>query len=169
MCVFVCVGVVVGRGRACEWGAVLVPPCLAPLKLRASPGSGILRPSPFALPPAPCWQPACNLLAPFTLMCACLPACVRADLNVYKSNLIKESIRMGHNELGDFFYSRGDLQARCMRCVRCLPCAVRVVCCVRAVCVEGFRGPLEHQCGRCPGWEVWGGRSFTVGSGLCRL
>ncbi|KAL4439259.1 hypothetical protein ABPG77_004161 [Micractinium sp. CCAP 211/92] len=32
------------------------------------------------------------------------------ELNVYKSNLIKESIRMGHNELGDFFYSRGDLQ-----------------------------------------------------------
>lgn len=31
---------------------------------------------------------------------------------MYKSNLIKESIRMGHNELGDFFYSRGDLQAR---------------------------------------------------------
>jgi len=33
-----------------------------------------------------------------------------AELNVYKSNLIKESIRMGHNELGDFFYARGDLQ-----------------------------------------------------------
>lgn len=29
---------------------------------------------------------------------------------MYKSNLIKESIRMGHNELGDFFYARGDLQ-----------------------------------------------------------
>jgi hypothetical protein len=29
---------------------------------------------------------------------------------VYKSNLIKESIRMGHVQLGDFYYARGDLQ-----------------------------------------------------------
>eukprot|EP00735_Rhodelphis_limneticus_P008932 TRINITY_DN2398_c0_g1::TRINITY_DN2398_c0_g1_i1::g.20633::m.20633 TRINITY_DN2398_c0_g1::TRINITY_DN2398_c0_g1_i1::g.20633 ORF type:complete len:482 (-),score=118.26,sp/P45432/CSN1_ARATH/54.00/9e-147,RPN7/PF10602.4/3.8e-54,RPN7/PF10602.4/3.9e+03,PCI/PF01399.22/2.7e-15,Crust_neurohorm/PF01147.12/1.3,Crust_neurohorm/PF01147.12/1.3e+03,Crust_neurohorm/PF01147.12/1.4e+02 TRINITY_DN2398_c0_g1_i1:136-1518(-) len=34
---------------------------------------------------------------------------LEADLNVYKSNLVKESIRMGHNDLGDFFYERGDL------------------------------------------------------------
>ncbi|EFJ08729.1 hypothetical protein SELMODRAFT_235966 [Selaginella moellendorffii] len=32
------------------------------------------------------------------------------ELNGYKTNLIKESIRMGYNDLGDFFYSRGDLQ-----------------------------------------------------------
>jgi COP9 signalosome complex subunit 1 len=31
------------------------------------------------------------------------------DLNGFKANLIKESIRMGHNDLGDFFYQRGDL------------------------------------------------------------
>lgn len=30
-----------------------------------------------------------------------------------KSNLIKESIRMGHNDLGDLFYAQGDLQVRC--------------------------------------------------------
>mmetsp|Transcript_5807 Transcript_5807/g.14101 ORF Transcript_5807/g.14101 Transcript_5807/m.14101 type:complete len:151 (-) Transcript_5807:19-471(-) len=29
----------------------------------------------------------------------------------YKSNLVKESIRMGHNDLGDFHYNRGELQA----------------------------------------------------------
>eukprot|EP00873_Tetraselmis_striata_P032937 jgi/Tetstr1/453201/TSEL_040218.t1 len=29
----------------------------------------------------------------------------------YKTNLVKESIRMGHNDLGDFFHARGDLQA----------------------------------------------------------
>lgn len=34
-----------------------------------------------------------------------------AELNGYKTNMIKESIRMGHNDLGDFFYERGDLQA----------------------------------------------------------
>eukprot|EP00193_Tetraselmis_chui_P010230 CAMPEP_0177788702 /NCGR_PEP_ID=MMETSP0491_2-20121128/22288_1 /TAXON_ID=63592 /ORGANISM="Tetraselmis chuii, Strain PLY429" /LENGTH=427 /DNA_ID=CAMNT_0019310379 /DNA_START=219 /DNA_END=1503 /DNA_ORIENTATION=+ len=36
---------------------------------------------------------------------------LEALLNGYKSNLIKESIRMGHNDLGDFYHSRGDLQA----------------------------------------------------------
>lgn len=33
------------------------------------------------------------------------------ELNGYKTNLIKESIRMGHNELGDFHYNRGDLNS----------------------------------------------------------
>lgn len=32
------------------------------------------------------------------------------ELNGYKTNLIKESIRMGYNDLGDFHYGRGDLQ-----------------------------------------------------------
>ncbi|KAL3145664.1 COP9/signalosome complex subunit Csn1 [Trebouxia sp. C0010 RCD-2024] len=36
---------------------------------------------------------------------------LEAELNNYKTNLIKESIRMGHNDMGDFFYSRGDLQS----------------------------------------------------------
>jgi len=33
------------------------------------------------------------------------------ELNTHKTNLIKESIRVGHNELGDFFYNRGDLNS----------------------------------------------------------
>ena len=33
-----------------------------------------------------------------------------AELNGYKTNMIKESIRMGHNDLGDFHRERGDLQ-----------------------------------------------------------
>jgi hypothetical protein len=37
---------------------------------------------------------------------------LEGDLTVYKANLVKESIRMGHNDLGDFFYAAGDLQAR---------------------------------------------------------
>ena len=35
---------------------------------------------------------------------------LETELNGYKTNLIKESIRMGHNDLGDFYYARGDLQ-----------------------------------------------------------
>mmetsp|Transcript_5331 Transcript_5331/g.11649 ORF Transcript_5331/g.11649 Transcript_5331/m.11649 type:complete len:465 (+) Transcript_5331:170-1564(+) len=35
---------------------------------------------------------------------------LETELHAYKSNLIKESIRMGHNDLGEFFYERGDLQ-----------------------------------------------------------
>jgi hypothetical protein len=35
---------------------------------------------------------------------------LEAELHGYKTNLIKESIRMGHNGLGDFYFSRGDLQ-----------------------------------------------------------
>ncbi|GAB4814501.1 hypothetical protein N2152v2_001547 [Parachlorella kessleri] len=34
---------------------------------------------------------------------------LETELNGYKTNLVKESIRMGHNDLGDFFYHRGDL------------------------------------------------------------
>ena len=37
---------------------------------------------------------------------------LETELNGYKTNLIKESIRMGHNDLGDFYYARGDLQVR---------------------------------------------------------
>ena len=37
---------------------------------------------------------------------------LEGDLTAYKANLVKESIRMGHNDLGDFFYAAGDLQAR---------------------------------------------------------
>eukprot|EP00775_Hariotina_reticulata_P007615 gene7612-7817_t len=35
---------------------------------------------------------------------------LESELHSHKTNLIKESIRLGHNDLGDFFYNRGDLQ-----------------------------------------------------------
>lgn len=35
---------------------------------------------------------------------------LEADLNGFKTNLIKESIRMAQHDLGDLFYERGDLQ-----------------------------------------------------------
>jgi len=33
------------------------------------------------------------------------------ELNGFKTNLIKDSIRMGHNDLGDYYYNRGDLNS----------------------------------------------------------
>jgi len=33
---------------------------------------------------------------------------LEADLNLHKTSLVKESIRFGHNELGDFHYERGE-------------------------------------------------------------
>jgi len=36
---------------------------------------------------------------------------LESELNGYKANLIKESIRMGHTFLGEFFYDKGDLQS----------------------------------------------------------
>ncbi|KAL6764284.1 26S proteasome subunit RPN7-domain-containing protein [Haematococcus lacustris] len=35
---------------------------------------------------------------------------LETELQGHKANLIKESIRLGHNDLGDFYYQRGDLQ-----------------------------------------------------------
>lgn len=35
---------------------------------------------------------------------------LETELSGYKTNLIKESIRMGHHDIADFFYERGDLQ-----------------------------------------------------------
>lgn len=36
---------------------------------------------------------------------------LEAELNGYRADMIKESIRMGHNDLGEHHYERGDLQA----------------------------------------------------------
>jgi len=40
------------------------------------------------------------------------------ELNNSKTQLIKESIRMGHNDLGDFYYNRGDLNSALKSYVR---------------------------------------------------
>ena len=36
---------------------------------------------------------------------------LESDLNTHKTSLVKESIRMGHTDLGDFHYERGDFNA----------------------------------------------------------
>jgi hypothetical protein len=61
---------------------------------------------------------------------------LESELHGYKTNLIKESIRMGHNDLGDYFYGRGDLQV----CVCVIVSGVCVymyvfVCVCACVCV----------------------------------
>ncbi len=38
-------------------------------------------------------------------------AALEGELNNAKSNLIKESIRLGHNDLGNFHYAHGNPQA----------------------------------------------------------
>jgi len=40
---------------------------------------------------------------------------LEADLNHHKTSLVKESIRMGHNDLGDFHYERGEFNTA-LRC-----------------------------------------------------
>ena len=61
---------------------------------------------------------------------------LEAELAGYKTNLIKESIRMGHHELADFFYERGDLQVG-------LPQGLHA-CSLRSPAVRRWRAPLEH-------------------------
>jgi hypothetical protein len=41
-----------------------------------------------------------------------------------QANLIKESIRLSHNDLGDFFYERGDLQVG--GCTAAKVCALQI-------------------------------------------
>jgi predicted DNA-binding protein len=35
---------------------------------------------------------------------------LESELHASKANLVKEAIRQGNNDLGDFYYARGDLQ-----------------------------------------------------------
>ena len=43
---------------------------------------------------------------------------LEGELNTSKANLVKEAIRAGYVELGDFFYKRGDLSAALKNYVR---------------------------------------------------
>lgn len=35
---------------------------------------------------------------------------LESELNSYKTNLMKEAIRVGHTDLADFYFQRGDMQ-----------------------------------------------------------
>lgn len=95
-------------------------------------------------PASPCQRHTQHMSAP---ACLCMPLCacaslhhrvacsalieqvelaaaqrqerLEAELHGHKTNLIKESIRQSHNMLGDFFYSRGDLQVRAALAAGC--------------------------------------------------
>lgn len=47
---------------------------------------------------------------------------------------------MGHNDLGDFFYERGDLQVRACGCVGGWRCVTRLHPCVHCVHVTWVQG-----------------------------
>ena len=54
--------------------------------------------------------PCRNLLQAVDKAAAARQEVLETELHSSKSNLIKESVRMGYDDLGDFFYHKGDLQ-----------------------------------------------------------
>ena len=69
---------------------------------------------------------------------------LEGELAGYKTNLIKESIRMGHHELADFFYERGDLQVWDSARASCFPSQLFPVCwaCVHFM-MQSSRGSVS--------------------------
>eukprot|EP00899_Mesostigma_viride_P012739 jgi/Mesvir1/21466/Mv03922-RA.1 len=70
------------------------------------------------------------------------------ELSNFKTNLIKESIRMGHNDLGDHFYQRGDLQNAFKSYVRtrdyCTTGKHIIAMCLNVICVSIELGQFVH-------------------------
>jgi COP9 signalosome complex subunit 1 len=70
------------------------------------------------------------------------------ELNGYRTNLIKESIRMGHNDLGDFHYDRGDLQSALKCYVRtrdyCTTSKHNISMCLNVIKVSIEMGNFAH-------------------------
>lgn len=73
---------------------------------------------------------------------------LEAELNSYKANLIKDSIRQGHHDLGNFFLQRGDLQSALKSFVRmrdfCTSSAQMVDMCLRVITVSIHAGNFSH-------------------------
>ncbi|WIA41006.1 hypothetical protein OEZ86_004647 [Tetradesmus obliquus] len=73
---------------------------------------------------------------------------LESELHSHKTNLIKESIRLGHNDLGDFFYNRGDLQNAFKSYVRtrdyCTTPKHIITMCLNAVRVAAEMGNFMH-------------------------
>ncbi|KAK9742910.1 hypothetical protein RND81_03G204900 [Saponaria officinalis] len=70
------------------------------------------------------------------------------ELNAYRTNLIKESIRMGYNDFGDFFYSHGQLGDAFKNYVRtrdyCTTAKHIVNMCLNAILVSIELGQFSH-------------------------
>eukprot|EP00245_Coleochaete_scutata_P005782 TRINITY_DN19649_c0_g1_i1.p1 TRINITY_DN19649_c0_g1~~TRINITY_DN19649_c0_g1_i1.p1 ORF type:complete len:435 (-),score=92.43 TRINITY_DN19649_c0_g1_i1:295-1599(-) len=73
---------------------------------------------------------------------------LEGELNAYKTNLIKESIRMGYNDLGDFYYNRGDLQQAFKQYVRtrdyCTTSKHIIAMCLNVILVSIELGHFVH-------------------------
>ncbi|KNA13579.1 hypothetical protein SOVF_115340 [Spinacia oleracea] len=70
------------------------------------------------------------------------------ELNAYRTNLIKESIRMGYNDFGDFYYAHGQLGDAFKSYVRtrdyCTTAKHVVTMCLNAILVSIEMGQFSH-------------------------
>ncbi|CAO2835044.1 unnamed protein product [Amaranthus hypochondriacus] len=70
------------------------------------------------------------------------------ELNAYRTNLIKESIRMGYNDFGDFYYAHGQLADAFKSYVRtrdyCTTAKHIVTMCLNAILVSIEMGQFSH-------------------------
>ncbi|CAM8912972.1 unnamed protein product [Rhodiola kirilowii] len=70
------------------------------------------------------------------------------ELNAYRTNLIKESIRMGYNDCGDFYYSHGHLADAFKNYVRtrdyCTTSKHMIHMCLNAILVSIEMGQFSH-------------------------
>ncbi|RAL46235.1 hypothetical protein DM860_016668 [Cuscuta australis] len=70
------------------------------------------------------------------------------ELNAYRTNLIKESIRMGYNDLGDFYYAHGQLGDALKNYVRtrdyCTTSKHIIHMCLNAILVSIEMGQFSH-------------------------
>lgn len=70
------------------------------------------------------------------------------ELNAYRTNLIKESIRMGYNDFGDFYYAHGQLGEAFKNYVRtrdyCTTAKHIIYMCLNAILVSIEMGQFTH-------------------------
>lgn len=73
---------------------------------------------------------------------------LESDLNQHKTSLVKESIRFGHNELGDFYYERGEFNTALKCYVRtrdyCTTSKHIIAMCVNVVRASIAMGNFTH-------------------------
>ena len=73
---------------------------------------------------------------------------LESDLNQHKTSLVKESIRIGHNELGDFYYERGEFSTALKCYVRtrdyCTTSRHIIAMCVNVVRASIAMGNFTH-------------------------
>jgi len=75
---------------------------------------------------------------------------LESDLNNHKTSLVKESIRMGHTDLGEFHYERGDFNAALKCFVRtrdyCTTSKHIIAMCLNVIKASIRTPPAPHHC-----------------------